>query len=108
MNGQESSDYNLLLSHCKKYTKIILRAKNEYTLRMSRKLKDPSTALKCYWSIGNCFLNNKKNLVLLKTSIVISELNDKANLFNSIFASQCICARNSNMLVVIRSETAVV
>ena len=59
VNDQLQSDYNLLLSQSEKCTEMILSAKNDYLLRMYKKLSDPSTALKSYWSILNRFFNNK-------------------------------------------------
>ena len=59
VNDQVQSDYNLLLSQSEKCTEMILSAKNDYLLRMYKKLSDPSTALKSYWSILNRFFNNK-------------------------------------------------
>ena len=40
---------------------MIIGVKNEYMLMMSKKLNDPPTEPKIYWSIVNWFLNNKKN-----------------------------------------------
>ena len=37
-------------------TEEILKAKSDYILRMTSKLKDPNTAPKTYWSILNQFL----------------------------------------------------
>ena len=59
-NCQVQIDYNIFLSHSKKCTVIILSVKNEYILKISKKLNDPSTAPKSYWSILNWFPNNKK------------------------------------------------
>ena len=59
VNDQVQSDYNLLLSQSEKCTEMILSAKNDYLLRMYKKLSDPSTALKSCWSILNRFFDNK-------------------------------------------------
>ena len=91
VNSQVQRDYNLLLSHSKKYTEIIRSAKNEYMLRMSKKLNDPLIAPNSYWSIFNWFLNNKKIPripPIFHNGKVISDFKEKANLFNSFFASQ--------------------
>ena len=80
---------------------MILGAKNEYMLRMSKKLNDPSTAPKSYWSILNWFLNNKKIPSIppiFHKGKVISDFKEKANLFNSFFASQCTPVSNSSVL----------
>ena len=102
------SDYNLLLSHSKKRTESILSAKNEYMLRMSKKLNDPSTAPKSYWSILNCFVNDKKIpsiSPIFHNGKNISDFKEKANLFNSTFASQCTPVSNSSVLPDIRFQT---
>ena len=39
---------------------MILSVTNDYMLSMSKKLNDPSTAPKSYWSILNWFLSNKE------------------------------------------------
>ena len=88
VNGQVQSDYNLLLSHSNKCTVMILSAKNEYMLRMTKKLNDPLTASKPYWFIVNWFFNNKKIpsiLPLFHDGKVISDFKEKAKLFNSLF-----------------------
>ena len=59
VNGQVQSDYDLLQSHSKKCTDIIFSTKSEYMLRISKKVKDTSTAPKSHLSILNWFLNNK-------------------------------------------------
>ena len=45
---QVLSNYNVLLSYSKKWTEMILSAKNDYMLGMSKKLNDPSTPPKSY------------------------------------------------------------
>ena len=39
---------------------MIVEAKESYSNKLSKKLDDPSTMLKVYWSILNTFLGNKK------------------------------------------------
>ena len=102
VNGQVQSDYNLLQSHSKKCTEMILSAKNEYMLRMSKKLNDPSTAPKSYWSILNWFLNNKKITSIppiFHKGKVISDFKEKANPLNSFFAFQYTLVSNSSVLL---------
>ena len=70
-------------------------------LRIIKKLNDPSTAPKSYWFILHWFLNNIKipNIPsIFHNSRVISEFREKARLFNSYFASQCIAASKSSVL----------
>ena len=44
VNGKVQSDYNLLQSHSTNCKEMILSAKTEYMLRLSKKLNDPPTA----------------------------------------------------------------
>ena len=95
--------------HSKRCTEIILIAENECMLKMSKKLKDPSTAPKSYWSILNWFLNNKKIpsiSPIFHNSKVISGFKEKINLFNSFFASQCTPVSNSIVLPDISFHTS--
>ena len=85
VNDQVQSDYNLLLNHSKKCRGMILCAKNEHTMRMSKNLNDPSTAAKSYWSILNWLLNNKKILSIppiFHNGKVISDFKDKVTLIH--------------------------
>ena len=73
-------------------TEEILKAKNDYILRMTSKRNDTKAAPKTHWSILNRFLYNKKIPLippLLINSKFISDFPVKANLFNSFFASIC-------------------
>ena len=102
VNGQVQSDYDLLQSHSKKCTDIIFSTKSEYMLRISKKVKDTSTAPKSHLSILNWFLNNKNIPCIppiFHNGKVISDFKEKANLFNSFFASQCTPVSNSSVFV---------
>ena len=46
---------------------MIIDVKNEYMLRMNKKLNDPPIGQKSYWSIVNWFLNSKKYLVFFQS-----------------------------------------
>ena len=70
---------------------MIVEAKERYTNKLRKKLDDPSTMPKEYWSILNTLLNNKKipNIPPLDVNgKIISNFDKKAKLFNSNFASQ--------------------
>ena len=62
-----------------------MKAKNDYTQRMTNKLNDPKAAPKTYWSILNRFLYNEKIPAippLLVNGKFVSNSCTKANLFN--------------------------
>ena len=85
VNGQVQSDFNLLPGHSKKCTEIILSAKNEYMLRMSKKLNDSLNAPKSYWSICNWFLNNIKMASI--PALFVMPLLLTLNIFHTLFYS---------------------
>ena len=68
---------------------------------MSYKLKDPLTAPKTYWSILNRSLNNRKIPaipLLLVNEDAVTNLSEKADLFNKFFADQYTPLNNLNKL----------
>ena len=58
--GQVKSYLDELQQKTDECTALILDAKGKYVRCMSNKLNNPLTAPKTYWSILNCFLNNRK------------------------------------------------
>ena len=78
-----------------------MKAKNDYTQRMTNKLSDPKMAPKTYWSILNRFLYNKKIPVippLLVNGKFVLNFCTKANLFNDFFASICTPINNGSTM----------
>ena len=68
---------------------------------MSAKLDNPRTVPKTYWSIINKFLSNKKTPIIppvLVNGELVSDFEQKANLFNNYFASQCTPIKNGSKL----------
>ena len=68
---------------------------------MSYKLKDPLTAPKMYWSILNRSLNKRKIPaipLLLVNEDAVTNLSEKADLFNKFFADQYTPLNNLNKL----------
>ena len=78
-----------------------MKAKNDYTQRMTNKLNDPEAAAKTYWSILNRFLYIKKIPAispLLINGEFVSDFCTKANLFNYFFASICTLINNGSTM----------
>ena len=74
--------------------------KEEY-LHLSKKLNDPSTSSKTYWSILKSFYNGSKVPLippLLVNNKFVSDFTKKANLFNDFFSSQCTPLSNDSVL----------
>ena len=68
---------------------------------MNAKLDNPETVTKTYWSVKNNFLNNKKWPIIPPVLIngeLASDFEQKANLFNNCFASQCTPIKNGSKL----------
>ena len=75
-----------------KLKKLIEHCQEKYYLRISKKLMNPMTSLKTYWSILKALLNNKKIPCippLLQDDKYITYFKKKAELFNLFFAKQC-------------------
>ena len=78
-------------------------------IRLSAKLKDPSTARKTNWSILNKSLSNKKIPIIpfiLVDGKVVSNFAKKAELFDSYFASQCTPVINKSQLASLEFKTS--
>ena len=80
---------------------LISKSKKEYYQNINRKLHDPLTGSKIYWSIKRTFFNGKKvpaTPPLLFHGAFVSNFQKKENIFNSFFAKQCILVSNSSVL----------
>ena len=70
-------------------------------MRTSKKLMDPMTSAKTYWSILKSLLNNKKIPCippLFHQNKYVTDFKKKAELFNCFFAKQCSIINNSSEL----------
>ena len=81
---------------------MISNSKKCYYDRLSHKLSDPKTIPKTYWSILKSFFGDKRIPIippLHYKNKYITNFNEKAELFNSYFSSQC-CSliQNSSIL----------
>ena len=86
---------------CNEIYNLIPKSKKEYYQIINKKLHDPSTSSKTYWSIMKTFFNGKKVPVippLLFNHAFVSDFWEKANIFNSFFAKQCTLVSNNSVL----------
>ena len=100
-NGHRKVDHDKILEKSEECTKQILKAKKNYTLKMTQKLADSNTSSKSYWTILNRSLYNKKLPIippLLVYGKMVSDFGKKANIFNNFFASLCIPIDNTSCL----------
>ena len=73
-------------------SRLIEEAKHAYFAKDGRKLSDPSTGTKMYWSLVNKILNKAKIPEippLLENDIFILDFASKAQIFNDYFILQC-------------------
>ena len=71
---------------------IISQRKDNYYLQLAKKLNDPQTNAKTYWSILKTFFNGRKIPIippLLIDGKIMSDFKEKANKFNGFFSRQC-------------------
>ena len=107
-NGKGKEDKERLDARAAYCTEQILKAKNDYIVKMTNKLNDPKTAPKTYWSILSRFLHNKKIPAippLLINDKFISDCRTKANLFNNFFVSICTPIINGSTLPLFSFKT---
>ena len=59
-NGQKIEDYELLVKPVSEVSQLIEKSKDEYYYRLRKRLNDPSTSAKSYWTILKTFYNKRK------------------------------------------------
>ena len=80
---------------------LIETSKQEYFSKIAKKLSDPNTSSKTYWSILKSFLTGKKVPcipLIFHDNKFITDFREKAELFNSFFANQCSLITNASEL----------
>ena len=71
---------------------LIASLKNKFYSKVAKKLLDPSTSPKTYFSIMKVFLNNKKIPIIpqiFHDNKYITDFKQKFETFNSHFSKQC-------------------
>ena len=79
----------------------ISKYKNDYFIRLGKKLGDPSRSIKTYCATLRSLWNGKKlpdTAPLLVNNELITEFQPKANIFNKYFASQYTTINNESVL----------
>ena len=100
-NGRFESDFILIERFVKELNELISHTKTLYYENLAKKLNNPLLQAKTYWSILKTFYNDKKVPLippLLIDDKFITDIQDKANIFNKFFAEQCTPLKNNSML----------
>ena len=109
-NGKTAIDYQKLHDIGSEISQMISKRKKEYYDQLSKKLNDPLTSSKTYWSILKTFYSGTKIPLIPPIIIdnkVIRNFREKANVFNIFFALQCMAIVNDSILpstIIYRTE----
>ena len=90
---------SIFLRYFKQLKKLIKHSQEKYYIRISKKLMDPMTSLKFYWSLLKTLLNNKEIPCIpavLEDNKYVRDFKKKAELFDLFFAKQCSKLDNSS------------
>ena len=100
-NGMSREDCDALLNYRLNVTDIINARKSEYFSHLSAKLNNLETSSKAYWKILKSFVHGKKVPIippLIVNNQIVTDIQIKANLFNSYFSEQCKPIDNNSSL----------
>ena len=93
------TDFDVMNELTLELSSTISQRKDEYYLQLAKKLNDPQTNAKTYWSILKTFFNGRKIPVIppiLVNGNLISDFKEKANRFNEFFSRQCTPLNNGS------------
>ena len=88
VNGRLAVDRARLQKAGAELLNIIKSSKENFYNNLAKKLNNPNTSSKTYWSIMKTFVNGKKTLIippLLVNNNLFSNFREKANIFNDFF-----------------------
>ncbi len=91
-NGQPEGGLEAITNMISQGSKMIEDAKDKYFSKIGRKLSNPETGRKLYWSHINKILNKSKIPVippLLENDTFVMDFTAKAEIFNDHFIQQC-------------------
>ena len=108
-NGRKTEDYELLTKAVSEVSQLIEKSKGQYYYRLGKRLNNPSTCAKTYWTILKTFYNKRKIphiAPLLVNNTFVTDFTEKTNLFNDFFNKQCTpVADDSTLPTVLENET---
>ena len=102
-NGRFESDFVFFETITNELNELISSTKALYYDNLAKKLNNPLLQAKSYWSILKTFYNDKKIPLippLLVDDKFVTDIPEKANVFNKFFAEQCTPLNNNSSLPV--------
>ena len=87
-SSKNLAEYNILQQAISEVSDLIYEKKNDYYNALAKKLSDPKTSSKTYWSILKTFYNTKKVPIIppiLIENKLETDFLKKANYFNNKF-----------------------
>ena len=100
-NGRLESDFVLLETLIIELNELTDTTKTLYYENLGKKLNNPLSQAKTYWSILKTFYNGKKIPLippLLVNDEFVTDMKTKADIFNKFFAEQCTPLKNDSKL----------
>ena len=100
-NGRLAVDHVRLQKAGAELINIIKSSKENFYNNLTKKLNDPNTSNKTYWSTMKTFIDGRKTPIippLLVNNNLISNFREKANTFNDFFVQQCQPIANNRIL----------
>ena len=97
------SDFDFLKALVTELNELISSTKTLYYENLTKKLNNPLSQAKKYWSILKSFYNDKKILLITPPLIddkLVTDMQMKANIFNNFFTEQFTPLRNGSVLPV--------
>ena len=82
-------------------SELVCKSKDYYHKHLARKLTNPKTSSKTYWSILKTFYNGKKVPLILPLVInnkLEPDFKRKPDHFNKLFCSKCTLLKNDSIL----------
>ena len=106
--GQKQEDESCLRETSELVSNLITNAKSSYFTNLGKRLNDPLTGPKTYWSILKRLMNKVKIPSvppLLVNDIFVTDFTEKAGIFNTFFSNQCNILGNSSNVPEISYKT---
>ena len=100
-NGRFESEFMMIETLITEINDLISATKDIYYNNLAKRLNNPLSQAKTYWSVLKTLYNDKKISIippLLIDDKFVTDIQTKANVFNNFFADQCTPLKNGSVL----------